>query len=127
MKLRIERAIRLGHQPGAPIGVLFANHFDFGTPAPARPMIIPLNLILGDIAEDAGADQVARGKLIRFASLWRTNRGDQIPCNYGIACRLDLFENVAQGFFTVGVFPRLCRQLRSEEHTSELQSLAYLV
>src|SRR5215469_2938432 len=69
MKLRIERPIGLGHQPGAPVGVLFANHLYFGPPAPARPTIVPLDLILTDVPENAGADHVARGNLIRLAAV----------------------------------------------------------
>src|SRR2546421_8031598 len=92
MKLRIERPERLGHQPDAPVRVLFTNHLDFGAPAPARAVIIPLNLVLSDFAENAGADQVACSKLIRFAAVLRADLSDKIPGHNGIARRLDLFE-----------------------------------
>src|SRR5215831_4771901 len=113
MKLRIERPIWLGHQPGAPVGVLLANHFNFGAPAPARPMIVPDNLILGDIAESAGANQVACSNLIGFAAMLRANLSDEISRKNGIARALDLFENVAHGLFAVSVFARFCGQFQN--------------
>src|SRR5215472_3759059 len=71
VKLRIERSVGLGHQPSAPIGVLFANHFYLRAPPPARPVIVPHNLILGDITKYTGADQIAHGTQIRFAAVLR--------------------------------------------------------
>src|SRR5437763_10007187 len=49
IKLRVEGPVGLGHQPGAPVRVLFTNHLYFGAPAPAWSMIIPLNLVLTNI------------------------------------------------------------------------------
>src|SRR5207253_501650 len=72
IELRIEGPERFGHQPGAPVGILFADHLHFGTPAPARPVIVPFNLILADVSEDAGANQVTSGNLIGRAAPCRS-------------------------------------------------------
>src|SRR6266403_5024960 len=101
VKLRIKQAVRLVHQPGAPVRILFANHLHFGTTAPARSMIVPFNFVLGDFAEDTGAHQIAHGNLVRFTAVLRANLNDELPCNDCITRRLDLFENIAHGFFAV--------------------------
>jgi len=49
-------------------------------------------------AENAGADQVARSKLVRLAAVLRANLSDKIPGHNRIARPLDLFENVPMGF-----------------------------
>src|SRR5438876_595776 len=36
VKLGIKRPVRLVHQPGAPVRILFANHLHFGTPTPTK-------------------------------------------------------------------------------------------
>src|SRR6266481_3017678 len=79
IKLGVERPVRLVHQPGAPVRILLANHLHFGTPAPARPVIVPLNLVFGDVAESTGADQFAHGNLIRLAAVLSANLNDEIP------------------------------------------------
>src|SRR5258708_13838328 len=55
VKLGIERLVRLGHQPGSPVRILFADHLHFRTPAPPRPIILPLNLTFFDFAQNPGA------------------------------------------------------------------------
>src|SRR5213082_1401553 len=57
IKLRVEGPVGLGHQPGAPVRVLFTNHLYFGAPAPAWSMIIPLNLVLTNISKDTRANR----------------------------------------------------------------------
>src|SRR5436305_5614618 len=106
IKLRVEGPVGLGHQPGAPVRVLFTNHLYFGAPAPAWSMIIPLNLVLTNISKDTRANQVARGKLIRFAAVLRANLRDEIPGNNGIASPLDFLENISHGLFAIGILAR---------------------
>src|SRR5437660_3364739 len=69
VKLGIERPERLGHQPCAPVGILFADHLYFRAAAPARPVIVPFNLVLGDFAENTRTDEVAHSNLVRFAAM----------------------------------------------------------
>src|SRR6266403_791011 len=107
-----ERPGRLVHQPSGPVRILFVDHLHFGTPAPASPVIVPLNLVFGDFAEDTRADQVAYGNLIRFAAVLSANLHDEIPDKDSIARRLDLFENIAHGLLAIGVFAGLGRHLQ---------------
>src|ERR1700692_4101815 len=79
VKLWVERSVRLVHQPCAPVRIRFVDHLHFGTATPARPVIVPLNLVFGDFAENTGADQVAHHNLIRFASMLSANLNDEIP------------------------------------------------
>src|SRR3989454_3023591 len=81
IKLRIKRPVRFVHQPGPPIRILFADQLHFGTPAPARPVIVPLNLIFGDFTEDPGTHQVAHGNLIRSGVLGEVTKYE-IEWNY---------------------------------------------
>src|SRR5207245_5680281 len=69
VKLGIKRPVRLVHQPGAPVRILFANHLHFGTPAPARPVIVPLNFVLGDSATNIGTNHVEHVNQIWFAAV----------------------------------------------------------
>src|SRR6202044_2541227 len=55
IKLRIERAIRLVHQPGAPVRSLLADLLYFRTSAPTRPMIVPGNFVFADVSQRAAA------------------------------------------------------------------------
>src|SRR6266705_1892475 len=82
VKLGIERPERFAHQPVAPVRILFANHLHFGTPAPTRAVIVPLDFVLGDFAENTRAGQVAHGNLIRFAAVLSANLNYEIPTNY---------------------------------------------
>src|SRR5580704_5484002 len=103
VKLPIERSVRLVHQPSTPVRIRFADHLHFGSPAPAGTVIVPLNLIFADFAENTGADQVAHRNLIRFATMLSTNLNDEILSMNGIARRLHLFEHVAHGLFAIGI------------------------
>jgi hypothetical protein len=76
-------------------------------------MIVPLNLILAHFSESAGADQVARGNLIRLAAMLSANLRDEIPRKNGIACGPHLFQNVAHGLFAVSVFARFRSQFQN--------------
>src|SRR5882762_2154929 len=90
IKLWIERPVRLVHQPGAPVRILFADHLHFGTPPPARPVIVPLHLVFGEVAENTGADQVAHSDLIRFAAMLSANLNDEAPAKDSVARGLHL-------------------------------------
>src|SRR5882762_8540261 len=90
IKLRIKRPVGLLHQPGAPVRILFADPLHFGTPAPARSVIVPLHLVFGDVAENTGADQVAHGNLIRFAAMLSANLNDEVAAKDSVARGLHL-------------------------------------
>src|SRR5437879_8447535 len=81
VELRIKWPVRLVHQPRAPVRILFADQLHFRTPSPARPVIVPLNLVFGDVAENTGAHRVTNGNMIQFATTRGANLGDEIPSN----------------------------------------------
>src|SRR5439155_13642254 len=73
VKLRIVRTVGLVHQPRAPIGILFANLLDLWAAAPARPVIIPCNLILGHVAQYSLANQFPHSNAVRLAAMLRAD------------------------------------------------------
>ena len=87
-----------------PVGIRFTDHLHFGPPAPARSVIIPLDFILGDFAQNFETNLVTHGNLIRFAAMLCAHLNDEIAGQYGIASRFYLFQHVAHGLFDVGIF-----------------------
>src|ERR1700680_4811919 len=59
VQARIEWPVRLGHEPGIPICIRFANLRHLCASTPSRSVIIPLNFDLADIAVSAPLDQFA--------------------------------------------------------------------
>src|SRR5215467_8476862 len=99
--------MRLVHQPGPPIRILFSDLLHFWAPTPPWSMIVPHNLVFCDFTENTGTDQIANRNLIRFAAMLRSDLNDQIPRNDRIARGLYFFENVAHGLLAVAVLAGL--------------------
>jgi len=55
------------------------------TSTPPRPVIIPLDLILGHFAERAGLNEIVHSDLIRLAAMLGSDLNDQIPGQHRIA------------------------------------------
>src|SRR5262249_24779827 len=117
----IEGAIRLREQPLAPIRILFADLVYFRAAAPARAMIIPLDLDFADVAQHARADQVADSDLVGLAAMLRADLHDAVALEDRVAGSFGFFEHVGEGLLGVGVLAGL-DDLREDRRVLEIAS-----
>ncbi len=105
--LRIERPIRLGQQPFAPIGILLADQLRLRASSPSRPVIIPDDFHLADVTQDAGLHHVMCGPGISFATMLRADLHDAVGSQHRIPRPFCLGEHIAHRLFNVGVLAGL--------------------
>ena len=74
----IEGPVRLGHEPLAPVGVLLADLRDLLAPAPARAVVVPLDLDLAHLAEGAAPHELARRARVGLAAVLGADLDDAL-------------------------------------------------
>ena len=107
--LRIEGPRGLGHQPGIPIRVLFANLFHLGTAAPARTVIVPDDFDLAHISERSAARDFLRRTRVGLAAMLGADLDDGLRFKDSVARGFSVTQHIAHRLFDISVFPRLGR------------------
>jgi hypothetical protein len=100
VKAWIERSVRLGHEPGIPVGISFTNLHHFCAPAPSGSVIIPLNFDLADVAENATLYRFVSEFGIRFTAMLRSHLHDQPVLQHRVASRFNFDNTLPMGFST---------------------------
>ena len=114
VQLRIERAVRLRHEPRFPVRILFAEFLHLRAAAPPRAVVVPHDLVLAHVAEGGTAQDLAGGQLIGFAAVLRAHLHDEATLPDGVARGFHVLQHVPHRLFAIGVFPSLDRRFQQQ-------------